>query len=306
MRSVKVRARAVGTIPLAEVSGLAHGSGPSGNPVLIAIGDRAGAVAWASTELGMSGGSWETVELGSASGTRIEDGAAQLEALAADGAGGVLLVQEAPNRAELVVAAERRVVAEIALVMPDIPDAVGYAPLRESWLDPDSSHAEGVVLLREGRLLVVKEKDPSALVEFGPAGQLPAGFGPDRWLAPDEAWAVGEGEVALVALAAWYPDQDLARACPDLSDADVGGGDLVLLSDKGSAFAVVGAHDPASDPFDGRVSADVVVRVKGLADKPEGLVVLPDGDVLIACDMRAVDRQNLFLVAGSDWNPPGT
>jgi hypothetical protein len=51
MRIIKVKARAVGTIPLAEVSGLAHGSGPGGSPVLIAIGDRAGAAAWAPTEL---------------------------------------------------------------------------------------------------------------------------------------------------------------------------------------------------------------------------------------------------------------
>ena len=301
MRIMKVKARAVGTIPLAEVSGLAHGSGPGGSPVLIAIGDRAGAVAWASTELGRSGGPWETVELGSASGTRIEDGAAQLEAVATDGAGGVLLVQEAPNRAEFVAAAERRVVADVALEMPEMTDMPGYVVLRESWLDPGSSHAEGVVLLRGGRLLVVKEKDPAALVEFGPAGQPPLGFGPARWLVADEAWAVGEGQVEMVALAAWYPDQELADMLPDLSDADVGAGELVVLSDKGSAFATIGAHVPAAEPFDGTFSAEVVVRVKGLADKPEGLVVLPDGDVLIACDMRASDEENLFLVAAEDW-----
>jgi hypothetical protein len=301
MRIIKVKARAVGTIPLAEVSGLAHGSGPGGAPVLIAIGDRAGAVAWASTELGRSGGPWETVELGSASGTRIEDGAAQLEAVATDGAGGVLLVQEAPNRAEFIAASERRVIADVALELPDMPDTGGYAVLRDSWQDPGSSHAEGVVLLRGGRLLVVKEKDPAALMEFGPAGQPPLGFGPDRWLAPDEGWTVGEGQVELVALAAWYPDRELADACPDLSDADVGGGELVVLSDKGSAFAVIGAHAPAGDPFDGVFSAEVVVRVKGLADKPEGLVVLPGGDVLIACDMRALDEENLYLVPAEDW-----
>lgn len=305
MRTIKVKARAVGIVPLAEVSGLAHGSGPDGTPVLIAIGDRAGAVAWASTELGLAGGSWETVELGSASGTSIPDGAAQLEAVATDGAGRVLLVQEAPNRAEFVDTAERRVLTEVALLMPDMPDTVGYARLRESWLDPESSHAEGVVLLRGGRLLVVKEKDPAAVVEFGLWGQAPLGFGPDRWLAPGEGWAVAPGEVELVALAAWYPDHELAEACPDLSDADVGGGDLVLLSDKGRSFAKVGAQDPASEPFDGRVSAEVVVRVKGLADKPEGLVVLPGGDVLIACDMRGVGAQNLFVVAGADWDASG-
>ena len=224
MRNVTVKARAVGSIPLAEVSGLAHGSGPGGTPVLVAIGDRAGVVAWASTESARVGGPWETFGLGSGSGTRITDGAAQLEAVAIDGAGGVLLVQEAPNRAEFIDSAQRRVVAEVTLVMPDESEARGYRRLRTSWLDPDCSHAEGAVLLRDGHLLVVKEKDPAALLEFGPAGQAPGGFGPDRWLGPNEAWSVGEGAVELVALAAWYPDAELARACPDLSDADVGVG----------------------------------------------------------------------------------
>jgi len=305
MRIVKVRARAVGTIPLAEVSGLAHGSGPGGTPLLMAIGDRAGVVAWAPTESGRAGGPWETVELGSGSGTHIEDGAAQLEAVATDGAGGVLLVQEAPNRAEFIDSVRRRVVAEVALVMSEESPARGYRQLRESWLDPDCSHAEGAVLLRDGHLLVVKEKDPAALVEFGPTGHPPGGFGPDRWLEPNEAWAVGEGQVELVALAAWYLDAELAQACPDLSDADVSAGALVLLSDKGSAFALVGAHGPAAEPFQGEVTAEVVVRVKGVEDKPEGVVVLPDGDVLIACDMPRDDRPNLFLVTRADWDPSG-
>ncbi len=305
MRVVKLKARAVGTIPLAEVSGLAHASGPGDDRVLIAIGDRAGVIAWAPVGTATTGGPWETVLLGSGSGTRIEDGAAQLEAVAADGAGGVLLVQETPNRAEFLDVAQRRVVAEVTLSMPDGPGMAGHRALRESWLDREGSHAEGAVLLRGGRLLVVKEKDPAALVEFGPAGEPALGFGPGRWLGPDEAWAVGEGEVDLVALAAWYPDESLATACPDLSDADVGTGGLVVLSDQGSAFALVAAHDPAGDPFAGEFSAVVVVRVRGLADKPEGLVVLPDGDVLIACDLRSGGSPNLFLVRGSDWDPAG-
>jgi hypothetical protein len=41
------------------------------------------------------------------------------------------------------------------------------------------------------------------------------------------------------------------------------------------------------------------------ADRPEGPVVLPDGDVLIACDMRAADAENLFLVASADWTAGG-
>lgn len=304
MRIEKVKAKGTGRIPLAEVSGLTLVRAGDGAATLVAVGDRSGTVATATLEDGAPSG-WATHDLGAHLGIVPEHGRAQLEAVAADGAGGVLLVQEWPNRGEYIVVPEARVAAEIWLTMPSPADdeQPGLAELRESWLDADGSHTEGVVLLRDEHLLVVKEKDPTALVEFGPAGERPGGFQADRWLEPGRPWLSDPSDRELTALAAWYPQESLAEECPDLSDAEPAASRLVLLSDQGSAVALVPGQLPAEHPFDGRFDAELVIRVKKIADKPEGIAMLPEGDVVIACDRKSKKKDNLFVVAKSVWEP---
>jgi hypothetical protein len=298
MRLLEVPAERVGTVPLAEVSALAVGLDRQGRPTLVAFGDRSATIAWAAVDPGLDRLDWQTLALGDSHGTRIPSHDAQVEAIAVDGDLGVLVVQEQPNRAELIDARHREVRAHIAL---DVGEDDDLADIRESWQDPDGSHAEGVVLLRDGHLLIVKEKHPTALIEFGPADHASGGFGPDRWLADGEAWERPGQEAVLSALAAWRPDADLSEACRDLSDAAVGpAGALLLLSDKGESVAVVEPHRPASRPFRGTVTGSTVFRVDGLRRKPEGLAVLPGGDVLIACDRRKI-KGNLYLVRRETW-----
>lgn len=303
VRIVDVEARHVGAIPLAEVSGLAIGRNRDGEVTVAAIGDRAATIAWATVGKGVDDLDWQTLSLREARGTRIPRTDPQLEAIAVDGTLGILLVQESPCRAEYIDARQRQVLAHITL---DIPDDVGSDELRRSWSDPDGSHAEGVVLLKDGHLLVVKEKDPGALLEFGPSGDVAGGFGGDRWLDAGQRWweggdTQGAEEVSLVLLAAWHPTEQMSAACPDLSDAEVGpAGNLILLSDQGRSVAVVPAGSPAPDPFAGSFEAIMVWRVSGIAHKPEGIVVMPTMDVLVACDKHK-PRKNLFVIPRAEW-----
>ena len=308
MHLVDVAARLVGSIPLPEVSGLAIGLDRDAQVTVAAIGDKAATIAWAYVGDGAEGLDWQTLNLREAEGTRIPRTNPQLEAVAVDGALGILLVQESPCRAEYIDARQRRVLAHITL---DIPDEVGSEALRRSWRDPDGSHAEGVVLAKDGHLLIVKEKDPAALLEFGPAGDAPLGFGGDRWLDAGQPWWPGDGsasgqeraqEVDLVLLAAWAPTAAMVAVCPDLSDAAVGpAGNLILLSDKGCAIAVVPAGSPAPNAFDGTFEATTVWRMSGITDKPEGIAVLPNLDVLVACDRRK-PKKNLFVIPRTEWD----
>lgn len=302
MREIEVRAHPVGTIPLPEVSGLALGEGPDGQPRVLAIGDRAAHVAWAPLREGPEDLRWQVVDLAAAAGAWLQGADPQLEAIAADGRGRVLLVREHPNRAELLDLESRRSLSRIEL---EAPDSTDMRWLTDSWNDPGGSHAEGVVLLRGGRLLVVKEKGPAAVVEFAAAGESPLGFGTQRWLAPGEAWDVAGGAVTLRACAAWRPGPELRAACPDLSDAAVGMGLLLLLSDQGRAIAVVAPPRPGSpassgELASGELAADLLLRLSGIRDKPEGLVVLPDGDLLVACDRGRV-AENLYVVRRRQW-----
>ena len=310
MHIVDVDARLVGSIPLPEVSGLAIGLDRDAQVTVAAIGDKAASIVWATVEGGIEELAWQTLDLREAEGTRIPRTDPQLEAIAVDGALGILLVQESPCRAEYIDARQRRVLAHITL---DIPDEDGSEALRRSWRDPGGSHAEGVVLLKDGHLLIVKEKDPAALLEFGPAGDPPRGFGGDRWLDAGQPWWPAPGspspsaqeraqEVDLVLLAAWAPTAEMVALCPDLSDAAVGpAGNLILLSDKGCAIAVVPASSPAPSAFDGSFEATTVWRMSGIPDKPEGIAVLPNLDVLVACDRRK-PKKNLFVIPRTEWD----
>lgn len=304
MRVEKVKAERIGGIPLREVSGLTLVRTRDGAAHVAAVGDRGAEVALASVVDGALTDDWVTRELPAQRTADVGAAPDQLEAVAADGAGGVLVVQEWPNRGLYLAAGHAQVAARIDLVMPgahDHRDEPGLGRLRESWSDPEGSHTEGVVLLRDGHLLVVKEKDPSALIEFGPRGATAAGFGSDRWLGPGQAWLTEEGDLELVALAAWYPERSLADECPDFSDAELTGAGLAVLSDQGSAIALLPRRAPAADPFDGRFGAEVVLRVKKVADKPEGIAALPGGDLLIACDRKSKTKRNLFVVPHSKW-----
>lgn len=297
MRISTATARPVGTIPLPEVSGLALGRDAQGRRAIMAIGDRAATVAWAVLAEDLEDLAWQTLDLRHAEGSRIPEEDPQLEAVAVDGRMGVVLVQESPNRAEVIDGPARRVRASVALEIPDVP---ALADVLASWRDPDCSHTEGIVLMRKGHALVVKEKDPAALLEFGPAGEEPLGIGPDAWLPDDDAWEVGTGDVVLSCLAAWRPDAQLSRTSPDFSDAEVGpDGGLLLTGDQARVLVAVGAHLPGEDPFAGTVRARAAWQLAGIEHKPEGLVVLPGGDVLVACDRRKV-RTNLFVVDAAE------
>ena len=168
----------------------------------------------------------------------------------------MLLLQESPPRGELIDAPARRVIASIALEIP------GDDRLAKAWADPAGSRGEGAVFLPEGHLLVAKEKDPSALIEFGPPGAQPLGLARGGALSAGAAWEIEPGDHRYVALAAWWPDKPLRKACRDFSDLEIGpDGHLYLLSDKSDSIARLSDLAPTG----GTVSArgDLAARRPG-------------------------------------------
>ena len=109
------------------------------------------------------------------------DATSQFEGVAADGAGRVFILEESPGHVYVFDAALTKVEARITLrVRPDDP---AFATLAEAWAAHPNSRGEGIVLLDRGHLLILKEKDPRRLIEFGPDGDQPVG----RLQAGDEA-----------------------------------------------------------------------------------------------------------------------
>jgi len=274
-------------VPIKEVSGVCLRRGPDGAMALVAIGDRAATAAWvvlpgddrAALE-------WQVADLSGLPDADLPADDPQLEAVCADGAGRVLLLQETPPRAVLIDPATRAVAATITL---DIP--AGH-PLADAWDDPGGSQGEGVVLLANGHLLVAKEKDPSAFIEFGPAGERASGIVDGAILADGVAWPIAPGLHAFVPLATWLPDAGLAATCRDFSDLEVGpDGRLYVLSDKSASLAHLGPL--ALDG--GQATAETAWSLGKVKGKPEGLAFTKNGRAVVALDTTRASANILLF-----------
>ena len=273
-------------VPLEEVSGICLRRGPAGEQSLVAVGDRVAVAAWfAQPRDDLASLDWHTADVAGLHGTHMPEDDPQIEAVCADGAGRILLLQETPPRAELIDPSGRRVVASIELAIPGDDDVA------RSWADRSGSHGEGVVFLPGGHLLVAKEKDPSALIEFGPPGSKPAGLARGGALPPGLAWEIEPRDHRYGALAIWRPDRALRKACADFSDLEVGpDGRLYLLSDKSGSIARLSDLQLPG----GEATALETWRLGELDGKPEGLAFTPNGRAMVALDTRRA-RHNLML-----------
>jgi hypothetical protein len=263
-----------GEIPLREVSGLAIATLREGQ-YLVAVGDHGPNVALAAIT-GRSEeplGPWDVLDLSRLEAPEGTPKVEQAEAVAADGDHQALVLIEDPALLLVVDTSERRITHAYAL------DAGSHPGLDETWRDDAASRGEGMVLLRGGHVLIVKEKRPAGLLEFGPEGDEPRGVSAatlhpagDEWTAPTTS--------RLVGLAWWPAPADLA----DLSDAEVGPDQsLYLLSDQTNAVAQLSLPLTPGDD----VAYAHVWRLPKEVKKAEGLTFLPDGTALVAVDQHA-------------------
>lgn len=262
----------IADVPLREVSGLAlRGS------ELLAVGDHDPVVFTAPLEPWPL--RWQGIDL---AGLGLPDGGTQFEAIQPVGEHTILVLQEQPAR---VLFIDLAAPALIGCLLLDVPK--GHR-LRESWLGDRSSRGESLVLADRGHLLIVKEKNPAAILEFGPAGDEPVG-----WRRGGPTVAPAAGDATLSVLATWWLGDELAKQLPDISDATIGpDGRLYLLSDQGSAIARL---PDSLDPGGGSVHADALWRIAGSPESAEGLAILNDGTPLVGVDTKSPRRNLLRL-----------
>lgn len=286
MAKTKLTIDEVSSIPLREVSGICLHRPTTGPPLLAAIGDASMELAWTTLVAGEAP-EWAVADLAEFGIARVGRGS-QFEAIATDADRRVLILCEYPAVVHVVEPAERRLLATLELIVRGADGAL--APPR-----PDAaSLGEALLPVRDGRLLVCKEKDPPLLVEFGPVGEAALGIDEHRLLAPDEPWAVPEGSPPrLEALARWPLAPSFERRFRDISDVAAGAdGRVYLLSDQSSRIARLPARLPApGEP----VEAEAVWTLEGKPEKAEGLELLDDGRAIVAIDEKK-GRDNLLVL----------
>lgn len=214
-------------------------------------------------------------------------GPSQWEAVAGDGSGAVFVLAEASDTIHVLDAGLKRVVHTIQLVLPK------HHPLEDAWKDDLNSHGEGMLLLANGHVLVVKEKSPVALIEFAVDGEAAQGYRPALALGAGDTFAVPPGSSStMTAVHHWLLKSSDVKLVADVSELalDVDGR-LLLLSDQRRAVVRVEQELRADED---KIDVKTVLVLPSAVEKPEGLV-LASGVPLVAID-RKNGGDNLFTL----------
>lgn len=271
-------------LPLPELSGLARV--PGAGLDLRAIGDARHALA--RFRLDETGGEplIEVTDLGPRLGVS-KGQASQWEAIASDGLGNLYILGETSG--------------ELVGLDPDLNprarfplDVSSDAELKALWDAEPNSRGEGLLLLRDGHVLLLKEKKPALLIEFGPPGATPRGYDPNRFLGPGEGFRLPPGN--LVALKSWAFAKGLKALAKDASELALGpDGRLYLLSqDSGTLVRL----EASLAPEENKVRETAHWRLPRELDKAEGLVLDDTLHPWVAIDSKGKrDRPNLFRLS---------
>lgn len=295
MAALQLEARTA--LPLTEISAFALRQGEAGTE-LIAVGDDDfGVLCVPLSDDGQLGESkrcdlWRKLPMDVVASS---DGS-QFEGVACDGDGRVLVLQEGPARVLVLSRRLDTLLHTIRLIVdPDEPD------FGEKWHEDDNARGEGMVLLRDGHLLIAKQRKPIRLIEFGPPGADPLGVSPDTLLPADASYDVAsrDGEVELAVLASWRladgEDEDAFESINDLAcDAD---GRLFLLSSRARRIACIEEALQADESHarfaevwdlpDGTPGGD--------DDRPEALALPFEGAALVGIDTKKPGDNVAFI-----------
>jgi hypothetical protein len=284
--------RRVWDLPLREVSGICERAAGDGRPrQLLAVGDdnHRLLVGDLEPEVPREFAGHDLEPLLHRAGVRIGKGS-QWEGVDSDQTGRVFVLREVPGTVLVFDPGLGDLEHVLGLTVADDPGE------QQAWEADENALGEGLLLLRNGHLFVVKEDKPRQLLEFGLPGARAEGLRRDLLVAHAGRFPLPDAPRATFhLLAAWDLGGDALARIGDLSDVTVGpDGRVYLLSDESRCIARLHERVP---PEGGTVSVD---RIWGLPERlhqPEGLVITGDWEVLVATD-HVEQRENLFLLDG--------
>jgi uncharacterized protein YjiK len=284
--------RDVFDLQLREVSGICERAAGGGRSrQLLAIGDDSHHVLVGDLEpeVPASFARHDLEPLLTAAGVRIGR-SSQWEGVDTDETGRVFVLREVPGTVFVLDSALERLLHVFGLTVEDDPDE------ERAWEADENALGEGLLLLRNGHLFVVKEEKPRQLLEFGLPGEQAEGLHRDLLIADSGRFPTpGEPTVIFHMLSSWDLGGEALERVGDLSDVAVGpDGRVYLLSDESRCIARLQDRVP---PQSGTVAVDRIWHLPDRLHQPEGLVITPAWDVLVATD-HAEQRENLFLLDG--------
>jgi hypothetical protein len=209
----------------------------------------------------------------------------EFEGVAVDADGDVFILQEGPARVLVLTPDLSQFRLRINLAVdPERPD-FGFA-----WLNDRNSRGEALLVLPNGHLLIAKQREPTTLIEFGPAPDRALGWQPET-LARRPSFPFGESaELEYEVLADWHVmgDEEGISGINDLAVDDRG----VLYGISSKRRRIVRFELSRELGFEAAQVAAGWSLPAGLPGgeegKPEGLTLLSGRTPLISIDTKEV------------------
>ncbi len=308
-------------VPIAELSGLAiartiknKGADAGENGIdLYAVGDASYEIARFRIDGASGAAIINARDVADVVRERKAD-ASQWEAIATDGRDTICMLSE--NRGE-IACLDHRLEHHRGSFTLDV-SSIGH--LNAAWKARPNSRGEGMILLKKGHVLVLKEKQPAMLIEFGPEGDSPMGYGPAAFLQDDEEFtglktdfeepivyranrATFPVQRRLVALKTWEFSEHLRELAADASEIALGpDGSVYLLSQESATLIRL---QKILKPGEDKVSLDrgAYWKLPAGLEKAEGLVIDDDMHPWIGIDIKQASRPNLFRLSPIDTSP---
>lgn len=285
-------------VPIAELSGLAilHSrtkatgtADTGGNISLFAIGDAGYEIASFRINRPSESASSHIDNVAPILGKHSKD-ASQWEAIATDSLDTLCMLSETRSEVSCVDLNLKEVRGTFKL------DVSGTKNLERAWEDHPNSRGEGMILMKNGHVLVLKEKQPSMLVEFGPPGDPPLGFGPDMFLTAGEAFTLSQFS-RWAALKTWEFSDRLAELARDASEITLGPDGRVYLLSQESATLI--RLEKVLKPDEDKVNVDhsAYWKLPAGIEKAEGLIIDAEMHPWIGIDIKQKDKPNLFQLS---------
>ncbi len=256
---------------------------PDGSYKVLLVGDRSFVV----SELSIDSNDLvteKTIDIKTIVDSDDKRSTSQWEAIACDRQGQVHILDEDPGT--------------IYVLDPDLTQLKQVIDLKykrndpEGWRDEPNSRGEGMLLLKNGHILVLKEKLPSLIVEFGPKEQLPEGMSKDLLVSNTSDFPIAATKkINFYPLKIWEFNDDALSIMKDFSEITVGPNHKVyVLSQESKKFARIEATLRVDE---NRVALRTVFDLPNSIKKPEALAIAPNFLPIVVSDEASIKKNNI-------------
>ena len=277
------------SLPIREISGMSWRVDPKNSKKQIAIiGDHDNYVYLLDWESRKDGLDLKKIDLQKLSSEKLEGG---WESIASDATGRLFLLQEEPSRIIVLNKELNKIIHNIELVITDhLKDSL-------QWGVKKNSAAEGITLLKNGHILITKEKKPFRLVEFTNRKNQALGYNKKLSLENKGVFPLSSKskKLKLYSNYFWKLKLDDEEKLKDVSGINIdNNNEVYLLSDKSHVISHLG--DTLSVDKD-TLELKKVYALPDEFDKAEGMVIDLKKRAIIGVDKKATDKKNIFLLS---------